>query len=172
MPLFALIFSKLFAPPWIFLSYLVSQLILVIANVIRYYMEIARDNKREETETDIYITVSPNEAVDCSRQIRAFAGEHNINNKHAFRAALCVEEMAAYAEKTHESQEVDIQVMIRFLESSAILMIIDDGKCIYLDDEKTNQKITTSNYGLLKKLSKTVEYQYVLDMNYTVCRYA
>ncbi len=172
LPLFALIFSKLFAPPWIFLSYLVSQLILVIANVIRYYMEIARDNKREETETDIYITVSPNEAVACSRQIRAFASEHNINNKHAFRAALCVEEMAAYAKKTHESQEVDIQVMIRFLESSAILMIIDDGKCIYLDDEKANQKIITSNYGLLKKLSKTVEYQYVLDMNYTVCRYA
>ena len=172
LPLFAFIFSKIFEPPVIFYSYLVSQLILVIANVIRYFVEIHRDNKREESEIDIYLTVSPNEAVECSRQIRKFADENNINKKHAFRAALCVEEMAAYAEKTHESQEVDIQVMIRFLESSAILMIMDDGKCIYLDDEDENKKLITSNYGLLKKLSQSVEYQYVLDLNYTVCRYA
>ena len=109
--------------------------------------------------------------MECSRQIRGFASENNINNKHAFRAALCVEEMAAYAEKTHDSKEVDIQVMIRFMKDNAILMVIDDGKCIYLNNEEANQKIVTSNYGLLKKLSKTVEYQYVLDMNYTVCRY-
>lgn len=172
LPLFAYILSKLFAPQWIFLSYLASQLIIVIANVIRYSIEIARDKKREETETDIYLTVSPDKAVECSRQIRDYANANNINNKRAFRAALCVEEMAAYAKKTHGSKEVEIQVMIRFLENSAILMIIDDGECIYLDKEKANQKIVTSNYGLLKKLSKTVEYQYVLDLNYTVCRYA
>ena len=76
-----------------------------------------------------------------------------------------------FAEKTHDSKEVDIQVMIRFMKDNAILMVIDDGKCIYLNNEEANQKIVTSNYGLLKKLSKTVEYQYVLDMNYTVCRY-
>lgn len=172
LPLFAYILSKLFVPQWIFLSYLASQLIIVIANVIRYSVEIARDKKREETETDIYLTVSPDKAVECSRQIRDYANANNINNKRAFRAALCVEEMAAYAKKTHGSKEVEIQVMIRFLENSAILMIIDDGECIYLDKEKANQKIVTSNYGLLKKLSKTVEYQYVLDLNYTVCRYA
>lgn len=172
LPLFAYILSKLFAPQWIFISYFASQLIIVIVNVIRYYVEIARDKKREETETDIYLSVSPGEAVECSRQIRAYADENNINNKRAFRAALCVEEMAAYAKKTHDSMEVEIQVMIRFLENSAILMIIDDGKCIYLDNEEANQKIVTSNYGLLKKLSQSVEYQYVLDLNYTVCRYA
>ena len=172
LPIIAYIFSNMFAPQWIFLSYFISQLIIVIANVIRYLVEIIRDKERQESETDIYISVSPDEAVECSRKIRAFAADKNINPKHAFRAALCVEEMAAYAEKTHRTREVDIQVMIRFLANSAILMIIDDGRCIYLDKEKADQKIVTSNYGLLKKLSKSVEYQYVLDLNYTVCKYA
>lgn len=172
LPLFAFIFAQLFAPEWVWFSYFVSQVIIFVANLIRYFIELSRDKmKRDDNEKDIYLTVNPAEAVECSRQIRSYAKEQGINSKHAFRAALCVEEMAAYAEKTHDSKEVDIQVMIRFMKDNAILMVIDDGKCIYLNNEEANQKIVTSNYGLLKKLSKTVEYQYVLDMNYTVCRY-
>lgn len=77
----------------------------------------------------------------------------------------------AYAVNSHESEEVTLQIMIRFLPDSAMLMIIDDGKCIFLDREAEKQKIITTNYGLLKKLSKSVKYQYILNLNYTVCQY-
>mgnify|MGYP002624393634 CR=1 FL=1 len=171
--LFAVIFSNTLPPVYLWLSYLASETIIIIANVIRYIMVIKNDkNSRAENEIDLYLTITPKEAIEASRHIRSYASEHNINRKHAFRAALCVEEMTAYAKNTHKSDTVDIQVMIRFFPDKAILMIIDDGKCIYLDNEKANQKIVTSNYGLLKKLSDTVEYQYVLDLNYTVCKYA
>lgn len=40
------------------------------------------------------------------------------------------------------------------------------------ENQELEKKIVTTNYGLLKKLSTEVEYQYVLDLNYTVCKYA
>ena len=171
--LFALIFSVVFPPEYLWLSYLASETVTLIANVVRYIISVRDDKKNvKDDETDIYVTVTPQEAVEVSRQIRSYAAEHGINRKHAFRVALCVEEMTAYAKNSHKSEDVDIQVIIRFFSDHAVLMIIDDGKCIYLDNEKDNQKIVTTNYGLLKKLSSEVEYQYVLDLNYTVCKYA
>lgn len=172
LPLFAFVFGHVFRAEMIFLSYLCTETIILIANLIRYFKLLHNDKKsRSENETDIYVTVSVNDAVECSRQIRAYANEHNVNKKYAFRTALCVEEMVAYAKATHDSEDVNIQVMIRFLKDSALLMIIDDGACIYLDKEEANERLVTTNYGLLKKVSSSVEYQYVLDMNYTVCRY-
>ena len=47
-------------------------------------MLIANDEKtRSEEETDIYLTVSPGEAVECSRKIRSYADNNNINSKKA-----------------------------------------------------------------------------------------
>ena len=76
--------------------------------------------------------------------------------------------MAAYAKTSQKNDNVNIQIMIRFQENSAIFMMLDDGKCLALDDVKETQELITSNYGLLKKLANTVEYQYVLNMNYSV----
>ena len=46
--------------------------------------------------------------------------------------------------------------------------MLDDGRCIALDEDQETQKLITDNYGLLKKLAKSVRYQYLLNMNYTV----
>ena len=52
----------------------------------------------------------------------------------------------------------------------AIVMILDDGKCIFFGEEEKQQDIVTSNYGVLKIIAKEVNYQYVLNLNYTVCK--
>lgn len=44
---------------------------------------------------------------------------------------------------------------------------MDGGECIALDKDEEKQKLITDNYGLLRKLAKSVEYQYILDLNYT-----
>ena len=44
---------------------------------------------------------------------------------------------------------------------------LDDGKCIALDKNEVSRKLITDNYELLRKLAKSVEYQYILNMNYT-----
>ena len=172
MPAFAFILSQVFPPVWIWLSYLLTSLVLFTANVIRFRKVKAEDKKTDGTgERDLYLTITPEEAIDASRQIRQYAADNGINSKHAFRIALCIEEMVAYAVDSHESQNVNLQIMIRFFPDSALLMIIDDGKCIFLDREPEKQQIVTNNYDLLRKISKSVDYQYVLNLNYTVCRY-
>ncbi|MBR0379320.1 MAG: hypothetical protein IJH62_02020 [Mogibacterium sp.] len=44
---------------------------------------------------------------------------------------------------------------------------MDAGRCIALDNDEETEKLITDNYGLLRKLAKSVEYQYILDLNYT-----
>lgn len=172
LPLFAFLLSRIFPPAWIWWSYTLTEVVLLIANVIRYTKLLQKEKAmRNRDETDLYLTVTPAEAIETSRMIRRYADEKGINKKHAFRVALCMEEMVAYAEKTHGRGDVSVQIIIRFFPDSAMLMIVDDGQCIFLDKEEEKQKIITSNYGLLKKLSKEVEYQYLLNLNYTVCKY-
>ena len=36
------------------------------------------------------------------------------------------------------------------------------------DEDRESRELVTENYNLIKKLAKTVEYQYVLDMKYSV----
>ena len=136
------------------------------------------------------MTVRPDEAVEASRELRSFAEEHGINKRIAYRTALCMEEMVAYvkaaevtdleakkaAQKKQKSGQNDdlyysgssVEVIVRFKgKDRAVFVTMDDGKCIALDKDEKKQKLVTDNYGLLKKLAESVEYQYILNMNYT-----
>ncbi len=57
--------------------------------------------------------------------------------------------------------------MVKFLPDSCIFTILDDGRCIMLDeDEETKELIT--NYKMIRKTAASVRYQYILNLNYTV----
>ena len=63
---------------------------------------------------------------------------------------------------------LSIDIMLRFKgKNEAVFVMLDDGKCIMLDKNSETQKLTTNNYELIRKLAKSVEYQYILNMNYT-----
>ena len=49
--------------------------------------------------------------------------------------------------------------------------MIDNGKCIALDENDESREAAVNNYEFLKRISKSIEYQYVPDMNYTVVRF-
>ena len=175
---------------------------------VRYRGWLEKDRKEiEENGHDIvlYMTVHPEEAVEASRELRSYAEEHGISKRIAYRAALCMEEMVAYARaaeaidpimKLIEESEAEkkfaavatmggtapwaekvmkeiadrlsVEVIVRFKgEHEAIFIELDDGKCIALDKNDISRKLITDNYELLKKLAKNVEYQYILNMNYT-----
>ncbi|MBO5496877.1 MAG: hypothetical protein J5967_05685 [Oscillospiraceae bacterium] len=59
-------------------------------------------------------------------------------------------------------------VMLRFRPDAATLMMIDNGRCIALDQDTQMQELMISNYDLIRKVAKEVKYQYIQDMNYTV----
>ena len=202
LPVFAFIISRIAEAPYIFLSYLITETIVFIASAARYRWWVAKD-KEELKSTDeivLYMTVRPDQAVEASRKIRAYAEENGVDKRVAYRAALCMEEMVAYAKNANEadarrkladdngsdnkavellqtdagnsalppSEDVNIEIMVRFKgKQEAVFLCLDDGECISLNADKDQQKLVTDNYGLLKKLATSVEYQYLLNMNYS-----
>ena len=208
MPLFAFILWKTAPAPYIFLAYLASELVVFSMSCVRYRDWLEKDRKEiEENGHDIvlYMTVHPEEAVEASRELRSFAEDHGISRRIAYRVALCMEEMVAYARaaeaidpvmKLIEESEADkklaavvsmggtapwtekvmkdtadrlsVEVIVRFRgEHEAIFIELDDGRCIALETSEVSGKLITDNYELLRKLAESVEYQYILNMNYT-----
>ena len=76
--------------------------------------------------------------------------------------------MVSYAVASQKSDKINIQIVIRFREDGAVFMMIDDGECISLDADQEKQALITDNYKMMAALAKTVKYQYILDMNYTI----
>ena len=169
LPLFAFALSHIISGPWLWGAYLLTELVLLISYLTRYLMKIKADRKEMKEDIGLfYLSLKPSEAVEASRAIRAYADDNGFDKNYSYRIALCTEEMAAYAEKSQKRSDLNLQIMIRFREDGAMFMMLDDGKCIALDNDKELQRLITDNYGLLRKLARSVEYQYVLNMNYSV----
>ena len=193
LPAFAFLLWKSLPAPYVFLAYLLTDLTVFAVSYARYRKWMRDD--REELEKNgedivLNMTVGHDDAVEASRQIRKFADEHGINEKISYRVALCMEEMVAYvkeAETTgtkarfgalghspdgrtddrHDSG-LNVDVVVRFKgKDEAVFVTMDSGRCIALDKDEEAEKLITDNYGLLRKLAKSVEYQYILDLNYT-----
>ena len=78
------------APPLIFLSYLLTELLVFALSMRRYRWWLAKDRKEQldnEEETVLYMTIRPEDAVEASRSLSAFADENGYN--------LCLETNAS-----------------------------------------------------------------------------
>ena len=172
LPVIAWGISLMAPAPWIWTSYILTKLIILVMYTVRYLKMLKADLMRaKERLGELHLSVGPDEAVEASRAMRRYADSIGAEHRYSYRAALCLEEMVAYAVKSQKSRSLNIQIMMKFYEDGLLFMMLDDGRCISLDKNEETQKLITSNYGLLKKVAKSVEYQYVLDMNYTVFRF-
>lgn len=172
LPVFAFAFCCILPAPFMWLGYLMTEVLIFAVSGGRYLWWVRKDQDAVDlSEKVLYLSVRPKDAVEASRMIRQFAEENGCSARIAYRMALCMEEMVAYVVQTHEQETVDIMIMAKFWPEKGIFCIIDDGKCIALNESKETEKLTTDNYELLKKVSKSVEYQYILNMNYTVIRF-
>ena len=169
LPLFAYILAAVAAPPYIFLSYLLTAFLVFVLSVQRYRWWLANDRMELKKNGDIiilYMTVRKEEAADASRQIMAFANENGIDEKTAYRISLCMEEMVAYVRKAKRSASVSVEVMIKFIgKHDAVFVALDDGERITFNKEY--QGLITDSYNLIRKIAKSIEYEYILNMNYT-----
>lgn len=172
LPVIALFISKTLPAPWIWLSYILTKLIILALYAVRY-LRIQKQDMQNEREclSELHLSVDPDDAVEASREMRRYADSIGADHRYSYRAALCLEEMVAYAVQSQNNKSLNIQIMMKFYRDGLLFMMLDDGRCISLDKDEETQELITSNYGLLKKVAKSVEYQYVLDMNYTVFRF-
>ena len=65
-------------------------------------------------------------------------------------------------------QNVSVYFIIRLTMDEGRFIMMDTGRRIALNEDRESKELVTENYTLIKKLAKSVEYQYVLDMNYSV----
>ena len=62
--------------------------------------------------------------------------------------------------------------MFSFDDENVLFTMLDDGACIIFDEDKEKQNMITDNYALLKRMSKSMHYQYVLNLNHTVLKFS
>ncbi len=169
LPLFALLLIHTAGNEFLWLSYLFTEALICIVYSIRYFRLRKEDKTEDEKYVDhLYMTVEPHEAIEASRSIRQYAKDRGLSDRIAYRISLCLEEMVSYAVASQKSDKINIQIVIRFREDGAVFMMIDDGECISLDADQEKQALITDNYKMMAALAKTVKYQYILDMNYTI----
>ena len=170
LPVFAFGLLEILPREWMWFSYMISETIILLVNVIKYRKMEKEDESIADCLGELYLTVKPEDAIEASRAIRNYAEENNIKKYYAYRASLCMEEMVGYSVRSQKSSDLNIQILVRFFEDLAIFMMLDDGRCIALDVDEETQKIITNNYTLLKKVAAETKYQYLLELNYTVFR--
>ena len=172
MPLSAYIISAHCPAPFIFFSFFVAALIILIANIIRYAMLQINDMKNERlTKKRIYLSVAPEDAVDASKMVKQYALENGYSERLANRASLCMEEMVAYSVSSSKNKNVSNQILFSFDDESVLFTMLDNGACIIFDEDKEKQRVITDNYALLKKLARSMQYQYVLNLNHTILKF-
>ena len=172
LPLLAYLIMKLFSAPYLWLAYLFTETIILIAGLVRYVYLMKKDLKEEGQDVKtIYLSVQPEEALTASHELKDYAEKEGIAKKLAFRSALCMEEMVHFASACAGQKRINTQITIKYYSDHCIFTMLDDGENIMLDEyEYTIQLIT--NYGLIKKIARDVKYQYILNMNYTVMTFA
>ena len=172
LPFFAFAFGHFLSSPFLWLGFLMTELLIFAVGECRYVWWLKRDQKVLDPEEKVlYLSVKPEEAIEASRMIRRFVEEEGCSSRIAYRMALCMEEMVAYVVQSQKESGIEIMIMARFRPNEGIFCMIDDGECIALNENKETEKLITDNYELIKKIAKSVEYQYVLNMNYTTIRF-
>ena len=172
LPLFAFLLSMAFPPAFIWLGYLFTETVILVLNLWRYKRWVLRDlDDEEQLVGAVSLSVSPANAVEASHEIRHFADEKGVLQRVSYRVALCMEEMVAYAAASQKRGDVSMLANVRFKRDSATFTIFDDGECIALDEDREHQELVTNNYDLVKCIAKEVDYQYILNLNYTVMHF-
>ena len=167
LPVFAYLFSRQYKP-LLWLAYGVVEGILLLVHFVHYSFCVIKDREAESEGAEVlYLTVEPQDAVEASQSIRRYAEERGYPKRLAYRAALCMEEMIHYVVAADGSDRVNTQLMIRFSPESCIFTIMDDGRCIMLDEDDETKELIT-NYSLIRKIATSVSYQYILNLNCSV----
>lgn len=176
IPIFAFILATVISAPWLWAAYLISESIMLVFNVIHYQKKVRKYAREGKEDLGLfYLTIKPDEAVSASKAIHHYANDIGVKDDVSYKIGLCVEDMVTCAQKSQKRDDITIQIMIRFTENEAIFTMLDDGEYIALDKNSETKEIIeellADNYSLIKRLAKNVEYQYILNMNYTVIEF-
>ena len=172
LPVFTLGISKVFPSSWIWLAYAMTEIVMLAVNLIRYTMEKKKDIEQDEGEVGVlYLSVDPEDADTASTEIGKYADEHDVDKTISDTICECVKEMVSNTVKTQKHASVSIQLLVRFGKESTIYMMLDDGKCVELDDDEDTKQLREEKYSYMESVAKSVKYQYILNMNQSILKF-
>ena len=172
LPIFSYVFVLWLGSPFMWLGYSASELLAMILYLISLRRLISANNENEGSGYSLYLSFEPENATYASETVMNYLNESVIDSGLSYRIALCMEEVGAYAQKagkrnrSRRNETVELYFRIKIInDQEALVTILDDGKCIFFDqDDGDNEMI--SNYEMIKKIAKSAEYQYILNLNY------
>ena len=172
LPIFSYVFVLWLGSPFMWLGYSASELLAMILYLISLRRLISANNENEDHGYSLYLSFEPENATYASETVMNYLNESGIDSGLSYRIALCMEEVGAYAQKagkrnrSRRNETVELYFRIKIInDQETLITILDDGKCIFFDqDDGDNEMI--SNYEMIKKIAKSAEYQYILNLNY------
>ena len=169
LPLFAWMLMMLAPAPYIWLSFALSDFLILIINLIHYLQWVIKDaTLGDPSDKRIYMSVDPDAAIEASHVIQKFGMDGGFPARIVYRVKLCMEEMVAYAVAAHKNRKVNIQVDVLFTKNGARFTMLDDGERVDLHDDWDINQLVIDNYEMMQKIAATIDHQYILDMNFFV----
>lgn len=166
-PVVAYILFKYLGEKYFWYSVFIVAALATSIYFIRYFISTTKELIDEKLNSDIlYLEVKQNEAIEASKDLLLYAKSKGYEVDLANDLAVCLEEMVKYAVKTKNALRINIQIVISFLKYGARFVMLDDGERINFTKKGEEDKIVTDNYDLVKKMAKSYNYQYVLNMNH------
>ncbi len=168
LPVFAYIFVLKLGSPFLWLAYSAAELLTLLFYLGSLRRLRCADQKKEMATHSLYVSFDPEHASYVSDEVMEYLTNSGVESRLSYRIALCMEEIGAYAQ-TAEKRNNTVKIYFRAKitnDNEALLVILDDGKCIYFNQDEEYIKLITDNYALIKRIAKSTEYQYILNMNY------
>lgn len=156
----------LFGAPWtLWLCYVVTDVLCLVVALERYLRKY-RSVQSNPSPNDFNIITHPDEAPQAAAQLEHILLENGISRSLAFRVALCVEEIGAYAVPVKGNREVTIQLYAYVSEEGdTTIIMLDDGQCVAFPEDNHQSVLATTNYEMLKRIANESAYDFVLDLN-------
>lgn len=168
-PIVAFLLYTYIGRKYFWYSYFFTALVVTLIYIIKYCIIAYKASKGEKEKGDIlYLEVDQDEAIEASKELLEYAKDKNYPSDIAKNLAFCLEEMVKYAVKSENMIRIHIQIIIDFLKYGAKFVMLDDGERLNLNKNVENDVNNNDKYEILKKMAKSYNYQYVLNMNHTV----
>lgn len=156
----------LFGPPYtIWLCYAVAHVICIALEWTRYLRSYRKVQASAEP-TQFNCVIHPSEVPAAAGQLQDVLRDNGIPSSLAHRAAICVEEIGAYALPSKKRGQVTIQLYSYIDGDEATVVMLDDGQCVALPEPGDEPHLALGNYEVLRSVASDTAYEYVLDMNF------
>lgn len=173
LPVFSYAFVLWLGSPFLWLGYSASELLTMLLYLISLRHLLFASDEDEDPRYSLYLSLAPENAASVSETVMDHLHESGIDERLSYRVALCMEEIGAYAQNADRrrifsrSDPVELYFRIKIInEQEALITVLDNGKCICLDQDDDYGELMISNHDLIRKIAKSAEYQYILNLNY------